>query len=125
MIELKIDEPTGIIKAVGTGRWSIADVDAFFEKLEPIVANFRALGRPIRFLSDVTGADIQSPEVEARINAHSLRLHQPGDRSAVVVKNSLYKAHARDAAVSPQAALFCSYSAAQTWLLAHDYQISA
>jgi hypothetical protein len=125
MIELTIDECSGIIKAVGVGSWSLADIDAFFAKLETIVADFRAQGRRIRFLTDVTGADMQSPEIEARINAHSQRIHQPGDRSAVVVKNSFYKAHARDAAVSPKAALFCSYSAAQIWLLAHDHQMSA
>lgn len=124
MIEFTIDEQTGIIRIVGVGRWTLADVDAFFAKLEPVLTDLRRLGRPVRMLSDVSGAEVQSPEIEARINLHSSRLYRPGDRSALVVKNSVHKAHVRDATTSQAAALFCSHSAAQTWLLAHDAQPS-
>ncbi|HEX7782656.1 MAG TPA: hypothetical protein VF509_07595 [Sphingobium sp.] len=125
MIEVSIDERTGIIRTVGTGRWTAEEVDAHFMKLGDIISDVRRRGQVVRILSDVSGAEVQSPAIEARINALSGKLRQPGDRSALVVKSSLLKVHVREVADCQDLALFCSAAAAETWLLAHDLSISA
>lgn len=121
MIELTVNSTTGIIKTVGTGTWDAEEVDEHYRRIEFIIADFRTHGKPIRMFADVSNADIQSPEIEAKVNAHSMRLYQPGDRIALVVKSSILKAHVREAAAQ-EMALFCSHNAAETWLLAHDLQ---
>ena len=125
MIDLTVDHDSGIVRITGAGRWSSAEVDACFGKLLHIMTTLRQQGRPVRILSDVIDAEIQNADIEAHINAQSTGIYQPGDRVALVVKSSFFKAHVREVASSRDVALFCSHAAAETWLLAHDQPVSA
>ncbi|WP_445191864.1 hypothetical protein ACT009_15005 [Sphingomonas sp. Tas61C01] len=125
MITIKPDDGEGIIRTVGSGRWSLDDVDTHFKKLSVRIAALRESGRPIRLLSDVTNAEIQWPVIEARIIDVSTRLYRSGDRTALVVKNNLLKGYVRPLILKRETALFCSLAAAETWLSAHDVALSA
>jgi hypothetical protein len=125
MIELSFDEATGIVRTVGIGRWTAAEVDAHFEALAELLARLRGEGRSIRILSDVTRAEVQTPAIEARISAHAARVRRPEDRVALVVKTNLLKVHVRKAGAPSTTELFCSHAAAEMWPCAHDWKVSA
>jgi len=125
MITIKPSDGGGIIRTVGSGRWSLDDVDSYFEELSARIAAIRLSGRPVRLLSDVTDAEIQWQAIEARIIEHSTSLYKEGDRTALVVKSNLLKGYVRPLVLKRETALFCSLAAAETWLSAHDLALSA
>ena len=120
MIDLAVDEPSRLIMTVGVGRWTAAEVEAYFAKLKNVVSSFRERGLPIRFLRDVVGADVQTAEIEALIHFHSQGLYLENDRTAMVVRDALLVAHARGGAALKNTALFSSHAAAEEWLFADD-----
>jgi hypothetical protein len=121
---VRIDD-AGIIRSVGTGHWSIAEVDAYYAKVRALIATQRTAGRPIRVFIDATKAEMQAPHVQERIQGHGKGLYEANDRVAIVVPNTLFKARGREIAPSNAVCYFCSQTAAETWLFAYDERVSA
>lgn len=122
MIDRFIDECTGIIHVTGQGTWTRDAVDKHYAMLRQLILSVRYTGRPVRVLSNVTGAKQQNPEIEARILEQMARTYQPGDRVAMLTANNLTKLHIRSVIGNADIGLFCSPLAAETWLLANEHQ---
>jgi hypothetical protein len=116
MIERRFDADSGIIHVVGTGIWKRADVDTHYGAIRGIAAGLRAAGRPIRLLSDVTGAERQAPDIEAYIKLQMERTFAPGDRMALLVPDIQAQRHIRTLLGNAEVATFCSRDAAEAWL---------
>lgn len=122
MIACELDDPDGIIFVHATGLWSIADVDRHYTHLGLIVADRRRNGLPIRILSDVTEAQRQSRETEARILEHMERTYLPTDRVAILVADVADKMYVRARLGKAIVGVFSSQLPAEMWLMSDDLQ---
>ncbi|WP_420144208.1 hypothetical protein [Sphingobium sp.] len=117
MIACELDDPDGIIFVHATGRWSIDDVDRHYTHLTLVMEDRRRNGLPIRVLSDVTQAERQSAEVEARIVAHVSGAHRPTDRIAILVADIADKIYLRSRLGDAIIGVFSSQLPAEMWLM--------
>ncbi len=113
------DAAQGIIRVMGRGFWTEADIDAHFVELGHLIERVRAGGDDILALVDLSDAPVQSPDVTARITAQTRRVYRPEDRIAIVVQSSLMKMQMKRAVDRPNLEVFISRHAATTWLTAH------
>lgn len=122
MIACELDDPDGIIFVHATGVWTIADVDRHYNHLTLILDDRRRKGLPIRILSDVTEAERQTPDIEARILWHMDRTYRPTDRVAILVANVADKLYVRARLGKAIVAAFSSQLPAEMWLMSDDLQ---
>ncbi|WP_311267150.1 hypothetical protein [Sphingobium sp. WCS2017Hpa-17] len=122
MIACELDDPDGIIFVHATGLWSIADVDRHYTHLGLIIADRRRNGLPIRILSDVTEAQRQARETEARILEHMERTYLPTDRVAILVADVADKMYVRARLGKAIVGVFSSQLPAEMWLMTDDLQ---
>lgn len=122
MIACELDDPDGIIFVHATGLWSIADVDRHYTHLGLIIADRRRNGLPIRILSDVTEAQRQARETEARILEHMERTYQATDRVAILVNSIADKMYVRARLGKAIVGVFSSQLPAEMWLMTDDLQ---
>lgn len=122
MIACELDDPDGIIFVHATGLWSIADVDRHYTHLGLIIADRRRNGLPIRILSDVTEAQRQARETEARILEHMDRTYQSTDRVAILVNSIADKMYVRARLGKAIVGVFSSQLPAEMWLMTDDLQ---
>lgn len=116
MIERHWDPEAGIICVTATGLWSVAEVDAHYAALRKLMDEVRAAGHPIRIVSDISGAQRQMPEVEARAAGHIEDTYRPGDRIAFVTADADDKHYLRDRLGGAETAVFSSRLTAEMWL---------
>lgn len=117
MIEREWDEEAGILYVAATGIWSEAEVDAHYDALRGMIAGLRREGRPVRVLSDVSGAPRQGYAREEHILAQMRRTFQPGDRVALVTADAGDKAYVRSILGGLDVGVFASKLPAEMWLL--------
>jgi len=122
MIACELDDPDGIIFVHATGLWSIADVDRHYTHLGLIIADRRRNDLPIRILSDVTEAQRQARETEARILEHMERTYQPTDRVAILVADVADKMYVRARLGKAIVGVYSSQLPAEMWLMSDDLQ---
>ncbi|MEC3950073.1 hypothetical protein [Sphingobium sp. HWE2-09] len=122
MIACELDDPDGIIFVHATGIWTIDDVDRHYTHLGLIIADRRRQAFPIRILSDVTGAQRQRPDIEARILWHMERTYQPTDRVAILVADVADKLYVRARLGDAIVGVFSSQLPAEMWLMTEDLQ---
>ncbi len=122
MIACQLDDPDGIIFVHATGVWTIADVDRHYSHLTLILDDRRRNGLPIRILSDVTAAERQTPDIEARILWHMDRTYLPTDRVAILVGSVADKLYVRARLGKAIVAAFSSQLPAEMWLMSDDLQ---
>lgn len=122
MIACELDDPDGIIFVHATGLWSIADVDRHYTHLGLIIADRRRNGLPIRILSDVTEAQRQARETEARILEHMEHTYQATDRVAILVNSIADKMYVRARLGKAIVGVFSSQLPAEMWLMTDDLQ---
>jgi hypothetical protein len=120
MIERRLDEESGIIYVLGTGRWSLLDVDEHYDALRTMIEEVRKSGRRIRILSNVSHAERQDAEVEARILAHIRSTFQAGDRVAILTAETGDKLHVRQLLDGIEVMAFSSPIAAEIWLFVDE-----
>jgi hypothetical protein len=120
MIERNFDDQTGIIVVRAIGIWSREAVDAHYNALRSMIGGMRGQGRPIRLLSDVSGATRQSRQIETHIKWQMERTFRPGDRIAILAADEKVKATLLELVDLPPIAVFHSRIAAESWLLADD-----
>lgn len=119
MITRTIEEPDGIILVDSSGAWTAAEVDAHFFALGTMIEEFRAAGRSIKVLSDITRAERQTPPIERLIRAYQQKLYRPGDRVALLVRPN-DKPHVIGLLGHAEVATFNSRLAAEMWLVTLD-----
>lgn len=122
MIACQLDDPDGIIFVHATGVWTISDVDRHYSHLTLILDDRRRNGLPIRILSDVTAAERQTPDIEARILWHMDRTYLPTDRVAILVGSVADKLYVRARLGKAIVAAFSSQLPAEMWLMSDDLQ---
>jgi ATPase subunit of ABC transporter with duplicated ATPase domains len=120
MIERNVDDETGIIVVRAVGIWTREAVDTHYNALRAMIGGMRGKGRPVRLLSDVSGASRQSNQIETHIRWQMERTFRPGDRIAILAGNAEDKATLLDLVDLPPVAIFHSRVAAESWLLADD-----
>jgi hypothetical protein len=98
------------------------DASAFSKDLSALIAKVRAGGGPLLFLIDNREGHVASPSAAAKLGEMLRETRTPGDRTAIVVPNSLGKLQAKRVTTSDHE-VFLSENAARTWLTA--YQRSA
>jgi hypothetical protein len=117
MIKRMFDDDTGIIYVTGKGAWTRAAVDHHYDELRTMIEALRAEGRPIRVLSDVTGAQRQDRMLEEHIKDQIARTFQSGDRFAIQTYDAADKAYVRMIVGRGDVAVFASRLPAEMWLL--------
>lgn len=122
MIACELDDPDGIIFVHATGRWSIDDVDRHYAHLKLVLADRRRNGLPVRVLSDVTEAERQPAEVEARILSHMAEAYEATDRIAILVADIADKMYLRARLGNAIVGVFSSQLPAEMWLMSDDIQ---
>jgi hypothetical protein len=122
MIACELDDPDGIIFVHATGVWSIADVERHYMHLGLILSDRRRNGLPIRILSDVTEAQRQAREVEARILDLMEQTYLPTDRVAILVGSVADKMYVRARLGKAIVGVFSTQLPAEMWLMSDDLQ---
>lgn len=120
MIERIVDDETGIIVVRAVGIWTREAVDTHYSALRAMIGGMRGKGRPVRLLSDVSGASRQSSQIETHIRWQMERTFRAGDRIAILAGTAEDKATLLDLVDLPPIAVFHSRVAAESWLLADD-----
>lgn len=122
MIACNLDDPDGIVFVHATGVWSLAEVDRHYGQLRLILDDRRRAGFPIRILSDVTQAERQAPDIEARILWHMEQTYSPTDRVAILVAGLADKLYVRARLGQAIVAVFSTQLPAEMWLMSNDLQ---
>jgi hypothetical protein len=124
VIERTFDPEVGIIYVTGSGVWDRQAVDAHYAALRALIDSLRALGQPIRVLSDVSAARRQDPELEGHILSHIERTFVAGDRFAVLTADMADKAHVRGLFGAADFGAFASRIPAEQWLLLDELPLA-
>ena len=97
------------------GIWTVADTDAFFDKLRPIDAAVRAKNGVVHAI--VECKSVQSPMIVWRMRTGILTFARPNDRIAIVYASVLSKLQiVRVTTGSNVFATFCDTASALVWL---------
>jgi hypothetical protein len=117
---IAIDLRTDVIRVVGTGFWTVQDVDNHFQKLGEIVRSVRRSKKQVRVMVDLRGSAVQAPIVIDRIGPMTSATYMENDRVAIVVGSSLAKSQMRRIIRRTHHEFFMSPDAALTWLNAYS-----
>ncbi|QIG80850.1 hypothetical protein [Stakelama tenebrarum] len=88
------------------------------QELAMKIATVRKAGLPLLYLVDNCRGRVASPAAAKALGEKLSGSKRPGDRTAIVVPDSLCKLQAKRVATTDNA-VFLSENAARTWLLAH------
>jgi hypothetical protein len=119
-LTLAYDAERNLLVARGVGAWSIEQIERQLRDLGFHTARIRLEHGPIRFLVDLRGAGIQSPEGSALMADRARVLYRHGDRLAFVMTSALLKEQMLAPERNGATETFTSVEAAERWLLAHD-----
>lgn len=117
MITLAAEPDDGIIQVVSVGEASRAEINAHYEALRKLIAEFRAAGRPVRVLSDQTRAVRLSDELSYHLKSQIERTYGANDRLALVMGSEPDRAYAKGVLGVATYAVFESRMAAEMWLM--------
>lgn len=118
-LSIDYNEATGIITVTGHGVWDEPMVRHHFAKLDKLMSELRARGKPVLELVDLRDAENQSDYVSMIAASEANRVHKPQDRIAIMASSSLMKMRMKEAATRSQREFFLSENAALTWLTAY------
>lgn len=114
-----IEPDSGIIRVVGTGHWSPADVEIHFAALHRLIAGRRAVAAPVLVLVDLTASPVQESAIAERIGRATTRVYKESDRVAVIVTSCLLKMQMKHVVDVANLEFFISHNAARMWLTAY------
>lgn len=86
--------------------------------LSAAIARIRQANQPILYLVDNREGRVVAPAAASALAAHLESTKRPGDRTAIVVSNSLSKLQAKRVTTTDHE-VFVSENAARTWLTAY------
>jgi hypothetical protein len=104
------------IVVTAAANWTRPELDDHFTQLQRAIQRFRAAGKPVRVLSDLTEAVPPSADIAKRIRRGNESTFREGDRVAVLTGNHTDKMLLRSMA-GPMFAVFSSRIAAEIWLV--------
>lgn len=121
-LSISVDTGRNLIRVVGEGFWTAEYVANHIREFEAVLLRARSSPVPSRTIVDLRNAPVQSPEVAAKLHEAMVRMYRAPERAAIVVGSSLVKMQMKRGFDPKTHAVFLSFSAAETWLSAYDYQ---
>lgn len=111
-----IEPGSGLIRIVGRGQWSEAQVAVHFTALRNLLQQRRATGEPVRVMIDLRESDVQDLTIMDRISDARATLYTPQERVATIVESSTLRAQLKTGDTRENRAFFLSPTAARIWL---------
>lgn len=111
-----IEPGSGLIRVLGRGQWSKAQVGVHFTALRNLLQQRRATGEPVRVMIDLRESDVQNLDTMDSISDARSNLYTPQERVATIVESSTLRAQLKTGDTSENRAFFLSPTAARIWL---------
>lgn len=113
-----IEPGSGLIRVMGRGQWSTAQVGVHFAALRNLLRQRRATGEPVRVMIDLRESEVQSLDTMDSISDARANLYAPEERVATIVESSTLRAQLKTVGTTENRAFFLSPTAARIWLSA-------
>jgi hypothetical protein len=111
-----IEPCSGLIRVVGRGPWSEAQVAVHFAALRNLIKVRRDAGELVRVMVDLRESDVQDLDTATRIGDGTMDLYGERDRVALIVESSTLRAQLKNIIEVENLAYFLSPTAARIWL---------
>lgn len=111
-----VEPGSGVIRVMGRGQWSKAQVGLHFTALRNLLEQRRATGEPVRVMIDLRESDVQDMDTMDSISSARANLYTPQERVATIVESSTLRAQLKTGETRENRAFFLSPTAARIWL---------